>query len=326
MEFVTALRTLWDRRLLVALCGLLAVFAGLYTSYSFTPPSTLESKRYTVGIGSAMALVDTPQSQVADLGGGEDQPSADIGTLSVRASLLASVMTTSPLKEEIAAKAGIAPDKLIAIPPTSSDPGVSGDAKQDLTDPKAEILRVTVPNLETGQIPLLSVSTQSPDPETAKRLADQSIAILQAHLERVAAGDNVPNERRVVVRPLGAAVAAAETRGPSKVFAVFATIFVFGLGCCVILGVQALVRGWRRAGELERLPHDPSPTPMFIDEEFEPIPVTTATRAPAPAPQPAAPQRERRADQPVKVATTTPVSAGGILDGGPPRRGDAVNS
>ena len=58
---------------------------------SLAPPK-LESRQYHVGVASARVLVDTPDSQVVDL----NPKGAD--ALSSRASLLANLMASSPVK------------------------------------------------------------------------------------------------------------------------------------------------------------------------------------------------------------------------------------
>jgi len=49
--------------------ALIAVLVGLAVGYRVGFPPKLESRQYTVGIASLTALVDTPSSQVVDLGG-----------------------------------------------------------------------------------------------------------------------------------------------------------------------------------------------------------------------------------------------------------------
>jgi hypothetical protein len=258
MELVTSLRTLWRFRLALIALALLSVVVGLLMAYRLEAPGTLKSRQYTVAIASAQALVDTPSSQVADLGGGVDEPSADIATLSARASLLANLMTNSPMKEEIASRAGVSPDSLIAVPPPSAEPGVAAASAgapgttAKLTDPGANILRATIPELQSGQIPIISVSTQAPDPDAAARLANEAIAVLQSNLASVATNDKVPSQRRVIVRQLGRAHASVESRGPGKKLAIVAAMAVFALGCGAVLAIVALVGGWRQASALEQ--------------------------------------------------------------------------
>ena len=221
-------------------------------AYRIHPPASFESRGYQVGLGSAQALVDTPSSQVVDLGGTEQ--TVDIATLSARASLLASLMTSSPLREEIAKRAGVSPDDMIAVPPASADASAGGPAPGTtarMAAPKAIILKTTIPELQSGQIPIIHVQTQAPEPEAAARLADSAVAVLQKHLTDIATTDDVPGQRRIVIRELGPASATVESRGPSKGIALFASIFVFGLGCGVILGLSALSQAWRKSNEVD---------------------------------------------------------------------------
>jgi hypothetical protein len=250
MELVGMLRVLWRHRLLVVVAALVAVLVGLGVAYRIGFPAKFESRQYNVGLGTLTALVDTPSSQVVDLGG---KTGADIGTLAARAQLLASLMTSSPIKDEIASRAGVAPDKLIAVSPAGAAPGAapSGGTTAKMSDPKATILTARIPNLESGDVPIIAVSTQAPDAAAAARLANESIAVLQAHLKTVAGIDKVPDARRVVVRQLGRARAETVSRGPARLMAVAAALFVFGFGCVAILGIVALVSGWRRAADLE---------------------------------------------------------------------------
>ncbi len=255
MNVVSSLRTLWRFRLLIAAIAVASVVIGLTTAYRIQGPTKFETRQYQVGIGSAQALVDTPSSQIADLGS-VDTVSVDIATLSTRAGLLANLMTSSPMKDEIAARAGVRPDKLIAVPPTSLAAGVTPGAAPGVTvrasDRSASILKVTIPELQSGQIPIISVRTQAPDKASAGRLADQAIKVLQEHLTTVADDDKVPTPRRVIIRPLGQAQSSFEAHGPSKQIAIVIALALLAFGCVTILCVVALASGWRRATELER--------------------------------------------------------------------------
>jgi capsular polysaccharide biosynthesis protein len=263
MGVVGALRTLWRRRIIVAAIGVFAVFIGLYVAYSFSPPTSLKSRQYHVANGSASALIDSPKSQVVDLGSA-DALGVDVSSLDSRATLLASLMTSSPLKEEIAAKAGINPTELIAISPAMLDPAPGTPVVlPDTSNPNSKVLRATIPTLSSGQVPMIQVSTQAPEPGQAARLANAAFAVLQKHLQDVAATDGVPAGRRVTVRQLGPATASESTRGPGKKMAVVFMVLIGALGCGAILLLEALVGGWRAARELER---DPLPPPSPVIE------------------------------------------------------------
>jgi hypothetical protein len=246
MELVAALRLLWRHRLLVALMAVVGVLVALSLAYRIGFPPKLESRHYNVGVGSITALVDTPNSQVVDLGG---DTGSDIATLSARASLLASLIASSPIKDQIAAASGITTDQLITSAPDATTGASGAVAVKD--DQHAYILKAAIANVDSGQIPIISVRTQAPTAEAAEKLANASITSLKAHIDQLAGSDNVPVRRRVVVRELGPARAGTVSRGSSPVIGLVFGIFVFLIGCGAIVGLSALVRGWRRAEELE---------------------------------------------------------------------------
>jgi len=248
MGFVTVLRELWFFRAAVTAAAVFGVAVGVSMMFKIVLPGGIESRQYNVGVAEATALLDTPRSQVADLG----QAEADVGSLSVRSSLLASLMTSSPLKERIATNAGIAPGKLIAIPPSSAPTaGTPAPVVPGVEKPNAVILRASVPTLESGEVPIISVDTQAPAAADAAKLADEAVAVLRAHLETVAGTGEIPEARRIVVRPLGPARASTVRRGPTRLTAVIASFAVFIFGCAGLLGLSWLVRAWRTPLELD---------------------------------------------------------------------------
>jgi hypothetical protein len=262
LGFVGVLRELWRFRVPVLAAALFALVVGVLLMFRVSVPGGIESRRYDVGLASTTALVDTPSSQVADLG----DTGADVGTLSVRASLLASLMTSSPIKDQIAARAGLPADTLIAIPPSGTGPGAAPPPNVPGTEkPGAIILRASVPTLESGEVPIISVATQAPDAARAARLADQAVAVLREHLESVAGVGKVPAGRRVVVRQLGPARGSLVRRGPGPALAIVASIFVFGLGCAAVLGLSWLVRVWRAGPAVEE---DGRPTGLVDWDQF----------------------------------------------------------
>lgn len=247
------LRELWRRRLLVGVVALCAALIGIAVTYRISLPGKLESRHYHVGVASARALVDTPSSQVVDLG---LTTGSDIGTLSARAQLLASLITSSPMKDEIASRAGVDPN-LLVTPPSGGAAAASGDSSGTsggiaVPDAKANVLKASVPSLEAGTIPIIAVDTQAPDARSAARLADQAIAVLQAHLQNVAGTERVPEKRRVVVRELGGAASTTMRRGPSRLLAILAAVVAFTAGCAVILALSDIQRDWRRTSAAER--------------------------------------------------------------------------
>jgi hypothetical protein len=247
MESITILRELWRLRYLVILAGLLALAIALMTAYrvSLSPPK-LESRQYHVGLASARILIDTPDSQVVDL----NPKGAD--ALSSRASLLANLMASSPVKAIIARDAGVPASRLVAVAPSATGATAPTPLSQAASKSSnvADVYLLTMQADET--LPIIAIQAQAPDAEQAARLANAATTGLRDYLRSVAGAQNVPAARQVVISGLGAAQAADVVRGPRRLFAIIAFIFVFGLACFGLIMVSGIARGWRRAAALER--------------------------------------------------------------------------
>jgi hypothetical protein len=270
MTVVSVLRELWSRRLLVAVGLAFALGVATLMAFSVTlgAPPDFKSRQYNVGIASAAVLIDSPSSQVADLGGGSEAgPQADVGSLSARARLLANLMSTSPLKDRIARRAGVAPSTLIARAPAGA--GITPDPVTPLStgstispsDPRANILTITV----NETLPILSADSQAPDADIAAKISAAAVTELPLYLKSVASTDRVPNAQQLVIKPLGSARYATVQHGPRRMFAIIAAIVLFCLWCAGILVISGFARAWRQASE---------------DESHGPLPTTAARQAP----------------------------------------------
>src|SRR4051794_5329208 len=142
MQLVALLRELLRLRWLVF--GALILSIALGASVAYKLPS-MQSRSYTVGVASATAMVDTPRSQVVDLGG---QAGADPGTLSARAALLANLMTDAPIKDQTAKRAAIPARRLLTPDVPGAGVGAETTSGDGASDPKAIILRTSVATQE----------------------------------------------------------------------------------------------------------------------------------------------------------------------------------
>jgi hypothetical protein len=291
MEVVVMLRELWRRRWLVLLSGLLALFIGVLMAYRVHPPFKFESRAYTVGIASTTAMLDTPSSQVVDLGGQDSETAGSAGTLPGRAALLASVLTTSPLKEEIAKTAGIDPRTLIAgtVDPSSPLPTQLGSISAKSRD--ASLLTV---NTFEG-LPMLGVNVTAPDQKKADALANGAIKVLISHLNTLANADSVPANRRLVVKQLGESRSATSKHGPSRKLAAAAVVFIFGLLCAAILSVSWITTRWKEADSWDRMPAIDweSLSPQHFEVPLQDAPAHADAHDPAPPPPPVPPAGDR---------------------------------
>jgi hypothetical protein len=252
VDAVVILRELSRSRILVTVAAVFAIAVGGLTAYS--PGIPPKSRQYEIGIASARALVDTPSSQVVDLGPKED---ANVGVLPSRTVLLANLLTTSPLRDQIAERAGVRLDRLIVHAETPaggipvSAPAATG-AKLSPEDPRINLITLQTDVTQ----PLLTVDTQAPDAPTAAKLADSTLEVLERHLESLVTDEQVPESRQLVLERLGSASAATEQRGPSRPLALVVVLVLFGLGCAAIVIGGALARDWRTAAALDRGPRD----------------------------------------------------------------------
>lgn len=248
MDLITALRALWRGRLFVVLGLIVSIAIGVVVAYKVTPriPPKLESRQYTVALGTVNVLVDTPDSQVIDLSpSGADA----VGT---RASLLASLISTSPIKSAIAARVGIPTDKLVVLGPqagagTTAPTGAA--AAVAASGRKAQIISIRT----DASLPVISIDTQAPTAEAAIRLADGAAAGLKDYLKTVVESQKVPASRRLVLRQLGAPEIGISVRGPRKAYGAVLAVFLLLLFCAVIVILPGIVRALRAAAEDEKL-------------------------------------------------------------------------
>lgn len=248
MAFVAVLRELWRHRLLVLLGVAIALVAQLLLTFNVTLgiPPKLESRQYDVGVASSAVFIDSQSSQVADLGsGGEVQ--VDVSSLSARAKLLANLLVTRPLRDEIAVASKVPPDRLITELSSTTEPGApppeASDANLRRDDPDANII-----SLQTSEtVPIITVNAQAPTEETAARLAASTVETLRTYLASVVSSNRVPDVRQLVMRPLGEPTSATSRRGPGKSKAATIFVLLLALWCGGILGVSALSTAWRQA-------------------------------------------------------------------------------
>ena len=251
LELIKILRELSRRRRLVGLVLGISLLVGFLLA--FRPGLPPQSRQYEVSLAAADILIDTRDSQLVAVGG----KGPDLTTLAGRANLIGNLMTGGPLKNAIARQAGVSPDVLAVVPPANvNTPGVTPaavtpPAGRGLADVDATILSLTVD--ET--LPILHVTTQAPDVETASRLSSATIVALRRYLGSVAASQHIPAAHQLVVRKFGAPVAQVTTRGLPRRFALIATILLALLGCGAIVGASWFARSWKQIEEAEARGH-----------------------------------------------------------------------
>ncbi len=252
MSFPALLRELRRYPRILAAIALLALAVGFLTGFRVTGGPGLESRRYDVGYARAAAVVDTRPSQAVDAqaaGGG-------IAELRNRAVLIADVMTRSPLREQIADRAGVPRDELLMQRPMNllekrlTQPEVSR-ATVGEGDREASLVLVAVNPLLEGENPIIGIDVRAPDPARAARLADAALPLARHYVARAPSAGSRP-ARPLDVQQLEAATAETATVGPPPALPLLAALLVFLLGCVATL-VGARVRQ-AAAGAATRTP------------------------------------------------------------------------
>lgn len=239
---IVALRHLWRHRLLVGAGLIVALVMGVSVSYhvGFGFPPTLTSKQQGVGFASSKVLVDSPSSQTVDLGGGS--VTADVAAMTSRARLLANIMATSPLKDEIARRAGIDPRSFSAISPSLGEdtPRPSAGA----ANPKAYVMSVYF----NEALPIVTADVQAADRATASRIAAAAADTIVDYVHKLAALDDVALSHRLVIRRMGPPLAETRRTSERHLFAAFVFLITFSLWCSMIFaGMRLRGDGARRS-------------------------------------------------------------------------------
>jgi hypothetical protein len=247
MELAAILRELWRWRILVALGAALAVLAAIAVTYSITlSPPGLHARSYELGTASTRALIDTPNSQVVDLGSGETNTPAnvDIGALGTRAKLLVNLMAGDALRHAIAERADIRPGELIVFAPS---PASASAPRVAAPEPSADTTRQHMLVLEAdGELPIISVDARAPSAEQAQKLAAAAVPALSEHLARVAKEQGVPDVQQLVVQQLDPPHGTTVSGGPKRLTAMLVFVVVLAFACLAILAVSSVVRGWQQ--------------------------------------------------------------------------------
>jgi hypothetical protein len=255
---VRILRALTRHPLILAQVVLLSIVVGWLVGFKPTFPP--KSRSYTVAVASERVLIDTPQSQVLEVA------PAGSGTLGTRASVFANLLVVGELKNEVAKRAGLAPNKLIGGTDASATAGAAGPGDATKAAPTTARLHTSVLlSTDQVQLPIIKIDAQAKTPVLAARITSAATETLSSYVAKKAESEGVSADKRLNIRSLGAPVVDQEIRGPRHLLALLAGLLVLGMGCAAIVMVPAFLRAWRLSGEDDE-PDDPS------GDETEPEP------------------------------------------------------
>jgi hypothetical protein len=245
MELARTLKTLWQRRRLVAIGALVAAFAALLSVYriGIFPPS-VESRTNVFATASTQLLVDTPDSAFADLAN-------DLTPLETRASVFARFLASPAALQLIARDAKLPVDAIeaqgpydINLPVIQQEPTAGQRSSQIIGEDALYRLRFE----NNPVLPIIAVFAQAPTQDEATALANSAPQALGAYVEQIQARQDTPEERRVVIRKLGSATGGVVNEGANIQIAALVFFVVFGGWCMLLIPAQTIARGWREAG------------------------------------------------------------------------------
>jgi hypothetical protein len=244
MHFGAHLHELWRLRLGLVLSLALAALVALSVTYriSVLPPG-LTPRAVEIGTASTHVMIDTPRSTILDL----RQPTDDLESLTNRAVLLGNVMASLPVRQYIARRAGVAPERIQATSPlTAAFPRPVADAGSQKH--ASDLLRSTDQyrlNVQANPtVPILDVYTQAPTAAAAEGLANAAVVGLRDYLADVARAQGTPTGQEVQLSQLGRAQGGVINAGVRLQLLLLVFVLVLSLSCAAVLFLARVRRGW----------------------------------------------------------------------------------
>ena len=262
MQLGRHLRELWRMRLGVGLSFLLASLIAISSidHVGLFPPK-ITSRQLEIAAASTRVLIDSPRSEIIDL----RTDTYAFTSLTTRAALLGNVMASAPVREYIARRAKIDPQRIQAAAP------ITANVPRNLSEPGSEkrssdILRSTdqyrLDIQANPTVPILNVSAQAPNKDAAERLANGAVDGLRDYLAALAVRQGTDPKKQVRLEQLGRARGGVINKGIGLQIAVLSFVFVFVLSCCAVLFLARVRRGWSAAAadeDRERPAGPPTP-------------------------------------------------------------------
>lgn len=199
-----------------------------------------------VAAATTHALIDDPDASIVD----RSALPQDLGTLQNRAELYGRLMTTTPVLEAIGERAGLPPDQISGVSDITA--GVPVQITQAGSEERGDQIRGSrAPyrlELQSEPFqPILSIYSEAPSSDAARRLADSAILGLQDYLRKQARQQGFPQRELPRVQQLGRARGGVTNGGARIIIGglTFITAFALSLVSLFVL----IRRPWRRREE-----------------------------------------------------------------------------
>jgi uncharacterized protein involved in exopolysaccharide biosynthesis len=230
MELAAILKILWSRKFIVALIVVLAGGAAFGAGRL--------AKSTPTGAATVQILIDSPQSALADL-------LQNTAPLTTRAALLAQVMASEAVLEDVAYTARVPVAALTAQGPYSG----SGEPLDVITPSEArasqllgERARYRLTFVAQPDEPIVTASVQGPNPATAGHVAEAVLPGVQRFVATLQKQGATRAAQRVTIRQLGPAQVGTVNSNSRKALMAMAGLGVLMLGLLLLLSVETLRR------------------------------------------------------------------------------------
>jgi uncharacterized protein involved in exopolysaccharide biosynthesis len=230
MELAVILKILWSRKFVAALIVVLAGGAAFGAGQL--------AKSAPTGTATVQILVDSPQSALADL-------LQNTVPLTTRAALLAQVMASEAVLEQIAYSADVPVSALTAQGPYSG----SGEPLDTITPAEArssqllgERSRYRLAFVAQADEPIVTASVQGPDPAAAGHVAEAVLPGVQRFVAALAQQGATKAAQRVTIRQLGPAQVGSVNSSSRKALMAVGGLGVLLAGLLLLLGIEVVRR------------------------------------------------------------------------------------
>lgn len=241
-------------------CAVVATIAATASVATIRPgiPPHVQPRALGIAVASTHVLIDLPTSVVRD----RHQSSDAITALSMRATLLGGVMTSDPVRAQIAARAGVPAGELSAlashldnVPATLNEP----DSERRATAIRVSDAKYHIQVQPDDALPVLNVYAQAPTVAEAQRIADAAAPALGAYLDALAAAHHQPPGEHTTVTELGDAHAAVVNGSARPMTAGLTFLLTFGAFWALLATLTTLRarRAARRVRYIEPLADEP---------------------------------------------------------------------
>ena len=240
MELAEITRVLWIHRVLALIGAPFVIALVLVGTHRVSlSPFSLSPTPPTFGVATARVLVDTPASELVDLGQkvGIDPTSMD--AMSIRVGVMADELAGDEWRARLAVNAGLRPEQL-DISPFGQGPSFTSSLARRLGEVEAVgnrpyVVRLTIASSE----PIVTIATTAPTAAEAARLAQATTTTFSQLVD-------LDGRRGFVARPLGAPRAGQFASGSRLAVTAILVIFALGAWLVGIVLVDGIARARRR--------------------------------------------------------------------------------